>query len=156
VVAALSAGAFAQTQQPAPAQPGHPHMMMRGDHADRGRMMQERMARRHADLKAKLQITPAQEAAWNAWTQSIRPAANRPQRPNFVEMARLTTPQRIDRMRELRAQRIAAHDRRADATKAFYGQLSAAQQKVFDEQSFGMSGRGGKRGGHRGGGMHRG
>jgi periplasmic protein CpxP/Spy len=163
LVAVLGAGAFAQTQ-PAPAQPGQPPMMMmmhrgeRADHgADRARMMQERMARRHAEFKAKLQITPAQEAAWNAWTQAMRPAANRPQRPNLVEIARMTTPQRLDKRREMRNARNAEQDRRADATKAFYGQLSAAQQKTFDEQSFGMMGRGG-RGGHRGGhgGMHRG
>ncbi|MBC5763789.1 Spy/CpxP family protein refolding chaperone [Ramlibacter albus] len=156
LAATLAAGAFAQAQ-PMPPQPGQPPMMMRGDHGpDRARMMQERMARRQAELKAKLQITPAQEGAWNAWTQAMRPAANRPQRPNFVEFARMTTPQRIDRMRELRNQRNAEQDRRGEATKAFYSQLSPAQQKVFDEQSFERFGRGGERGGHHGRGMHRG
>ena len=149
LLAGLGFAAFAQPQQPMPMQPGQgqPHMMMHG--GDHGQMMQERMARRLNDLKQQLQITAAQEGAWNNWTQSMRPAANRPQRPNFVEMARMTTPQRIDRMRELRNQRNAEHDRRADATKAFYAQLSAQQQKVFDEQSMGLFGRGG--GGRHGG-----
>ena len=153
LLAGFAFGAVAQTQ-PMPA-PGQPPMMSRGERGgmmDRGRMMQERMARRQAEMKQKLQITPAQEGAWNNWTQTMRPPAARPQRPNFVEFARMTTPQRIDRMREMRNQRNAERDRRGDATKAFYAQLSPQQQKVFDEQSFGMMGRGGKggRGGHRG------
>ena len=148
LLAGLGFAAAAQPQMPMqPGPGGQPHMMMRGD---RGAMMQERMARRLGELKQRLQISAAQDGAWTYWTHAMKPGA-RPQRPNFVEMARMTTPQRIDRMRELRNARNAEHDRRADATKAFYAQLNAAQQKTFDEQSMGFF-RGGK-GGRHGGGM---
>ena len=49
----------------------------------------------------------------------------------------------------MRAQRSAEQDRRGDATKSFYAQLSAPQQKAFDEVSLKFMGRG-HRGGMRG------
>jgi hypothetical protein len=152
LLAGLGAAAFAQAQpQAMPMQPGQPPMMMEHDRMN-PQMMQERMNRRFAALKQQLQVTPAQDAAFNQWQQAMRPTGQRPQRPNFVEFARMTTPQRIDRLRELRAQRNAEQDRRADATKAFYAQLNPQQQKTFDEQSFGFMGRGGRR--HGGGEGH--
>jgi periplasmic protein CpxP/Spy len=150
LLAAAGCAALAQPQtppqpmpMPMPMQPGQPPMMMRGDHGDRRAMMEQHRARRLGELKQKLQISAAQEGAWTNWTNALKPGA-RPQRPNFVEFARMTTPQRIDKMRELRNARNAERDRRGDATKAFYAQLNAQQQKVFDEQSMGMMGRGGK------------
>jgi hypothetical protein len=94
--------------------------------------MEQRMARREARLKTLLQITPAQEGAWNTFTAAMRPPANM-QRPPREDFSKLTTPERIDRMRAMRAQRMAMMDKRADATKTFYAQLSPAQQKAFDE-----------------------
>ena len=53
-------------------------------------------------------------------------------------MDKLPTPQRIDKMRDMRAQRMAAMEanmnKRGDATKALYAALSPEQQKVFDSQ----------------------
>jgi protein CpxP len=50
----------------------------------------------------------------------------------------LTTPQRIDKMKEMRTQRMAdmsaAMDKRGEATKTFYAALTPDQQKVFDAQ----------------------
>jgi hypothetical protein len=66
------------------------------------------------------------------------------------EFAHLSTPERLDRMRALRTQRNAEMDRRADATKAFYAQLTPPQQKAFDEVALKfMRGRHGH-GGHHG------
>ena len=48
------------------------------------------------------------------------------------EMQALTTPQRIDRMTAMKAQRDAAMAKRGDATKTFYVALTPEQQKVFD------------------------
>ena len=66
-------------------------------------------------------------------------------------MDKLTTPQRIDKMRELRSQRMTAMtalmDKRGEATKAFYAALSPDQQKVFDAEHK-------MRGDHHGGGHH--
>jgi periplasmic protein CpxP/Spy len=157
-LALLGAAASAQPAQPAvvapgpapsvmPA-PGH-HPMMR-EHF--GQRMQEHRAHRDAALKQILQITPSQEGAWNTWLAARHPPANmqRPQRDHF---AQLTTPQRLDRMREMRAQRDAQMDRRAEATKAFYAALTPAQQKAFDAlSSRAFAGRGGH---HHGGWEHR-
>ena len=109
--------------------------------------MQERMAQRLGELKQKLAITPAQEGAWTSWTTALKPTGGH-QRPDRAEFERLTTPERIDRMRALRAERNAQMDKRMDATKTFYSVLSAEQKKVFDAESMKFL-RGGK-GGHRG------
>jgi periplasmic protein CpxP/Spy len=113
--------------------------------------MQAHMAKRQAEMKAKLKITPAQEGAWTAFTAAMQPPANmmggRPGHEQRAEMDKLTTPQRIDKMREMRTQRIAAMDKRMDATKTFYAALSPEQQKVFDAEH-------NKRGGRHGGGHH--
>ena len=114
--------------------------------------LQQRRAQREASLKQILQITPAQEGAWDAWIAARRPSDR--QRPDRAEFAQLTTPERIDRMRALRATRIAEMDRRADATKTFYAALTPAQQKAFDALTARRMGHG--FGGHHRGGMHRG
>jgi hypothetical protein len=113
--------------------------------------MEQRMAQHLGELKQKLAITPAQEGAWSAWTAALKPTPH--QRPDRAEFASLTTPERIDRMRALRAQRNAAMDQRMDATKTFYGALSAEQKKVFDAESvrFLASGRHGHGKRHHGG-----
>jgi hypothetical protein len=59
----------------------------------------------------------------------------------------MTTPERLDQIRALRAQRDAEMDKRMDATKSFYSALNAQQKKVFDEQGMRFL-RGGKRGHH--------
>jgi protein CpxP len=154
VLAATGALAFAQTPPagaPAPQQGRaemHAHRGAGMDPAKRAETMQLRMERRLAALKLKLQISAAQEGAWNAWTTAMKPAQR--QRPDHSEFERMTTPERIDRMKQMRTQRAAEADRRGDATKTFYAALSADQKKVFDDVSTHM-GRG--RGGHGGGGM---
>ena len=148
-VAGLSAGA----QTPPPAGPGPGAMMQPGNPGMMREHMQQRRAQRLAALKQILQIAPAQEGAWNAWTGSMQPS-NR-QRPNRAELAQLATPERIDRMRALRAERLAEMDRRGDATKTFYAALTPPQQKAFDALSAQRMGRG-MGGGHGGWGHHHG
>jgi protein CpxP len=67
-------------------------------------------------------------------------------------MQKLTTPERIDRMRTLRTERQASMDKRGDAVKTFYAALNAEQKKTFDSRPMmqGRDGHGGKHGGHRG------
>ena len=161
LLATLGLGAVAQTS-PAPATvaPARSEAQAhRGPGVDRAQFQQrreQRMAQRLARFKQKLAITPAQEGAWTQWTSALKPQ-QRLQRPNRIELARMNTPERIDRMRALRAERMARMDQRADATKAFYGALSAEQKKVFDESGVGLRGfGGGKRGGHHGHRGHRG
>ncbi len=100
--------------------------------------MQALLERRHAALKSQLKITAEQEAAWRTYTEAFKPGAamaNHP-RPDPVEMAKLTTPERLDKMQALRAQRMgdmsAAMEQHTQATKALYAALTPEQQKLFD------------------------
>ena len=74
-----------------------------------------------------------------------------------AEFDKLTTPERIDNMREMRAQRMtavnAAMEKRGEATKAFYAALSAEQQKVLDAETLMMGRHAGRH--HHDGGMQR-
>jgi hypothetical protein len=142
LLAALGLSAVAQTAAPAVPAPGAnastANRESRGpaDPAkaqERHARMQERMNQRLAEFKQKLQLTQAQEAAWTSYTAALKPAQfNRPDR---AELAKLSTPERIDRMRAARANRMAEMDRRGEATKTFYAALTAEQKKVFDAES---------------------
>lgn len=143
VLAALGLAAAAQTPPgPPPGGPGRQERMERHDPARMQQFMQQRHAQKMARFKETLQITPAQEGAWAAWTASMQPPANW-KRPDRAEFERLTTPERIDRMRVMRTERMAVMDKRAEATKAFYATLNPIQKRVFDLET--------ARRGHRGG-----
>lgn len=94
------------------------------------------MARRQAELKAQLKLTAAQEGAWTTYVAAMTPPA-KPlgQRLNRADLEKLTTPERIEKMRALHAQRDAERDQRAEATKVFYAALTPEQQKVFDTET---------------------
>jgi protein CpxP len=156
LLAAAGFAAFAQS-------PGMGMM----DHDGGGRMghmgrmdpakMEQMMAKRAADLKAKLKITPAQEGAWTAFTTAMKPDMGQmaKHQADRAGMEKLSTPERIDKMRTLRAQHMtemnAAMDKRDDAVKTFYATLSADQKKVFDTEHNRMGGRhGGDHGMHKG------
>lgn len=149
---ALLAGAgFAAVAQGTPPAAGQPPAAQ-GEHGKRfdAAKFREHMAKRQAELKAKLQITPAQEGAWSTWTAALQPPANRPARPDRAELAKLTTPERIDRMQAMHAERSARMQQRGNATKTFYAQLSAEQKKVFDAETARGHGRHGGFRHHRG------
>ncbi len=140
LIAACGFSALAQTTPaatPAPgaSQPGAQRGMMHRDQMDPAKM-QERMAKRQAELKDKLKITAAQEGAWTSFTTAMKPPADMGKRRADMraEMEKLSTPERIDKMKALRSQRDAEMDKRADAVKTFYAVLSPDQKKVFDAQ----------------------
>lgn len=119
-----------------PGGPGGEHgSMMRHGPMDPAKM-QAMVAKRLAALKEQLKITAAQEGAWSAFTSTLQPSADLHKRRMEMraELDKLSTPERIDKMRTLRTQRDAEMDKRADATKSFYAALSPEQQKVFDAQ----------------------
>lgn len=161
LLAALALPALAQNApQPAAGENSAPTAQQRQplDPARMREQMQQRMEKRHArhlaDLKASLQLTPAQEGAWADFTKAMQP----PSRPTPMDrqaLAQLSTPERIDRMRTLRAERAAEADRHGEATKAFYATLTPAQQKTFDQQTLRQHRHGGPRDG-KGGGHHHG
>lgn len=122
--------------------------------AERQKLMQERMTERHARhmerLKADLKITAEQEAAWKAFVVRTEPTPRKtPAAPQ--DWSKLTTPQRLEAMQALHAERSAEMTKRIDATKSFYAQLTPEQQKAFDARGTGMH-RAGYQGEHRMGG----
>jgi len=144
VLATVGVGAYSQAPGPGPGAgmmgPGGPMHEGMG-HPGMGRVdpatIQARMEKRQAALKAELKLTPAQEGAWTAFTAALKPPAGLlGKRPDFAELAKLPTPERIDKMKALHAQREsemnAVMDKRGEATKVFYAALSPEQQKVFD------------------------
>ena len=127
-----------------------------GPHAEKMQQhMADRLAKREADLKAALKLTAEQETAWTQFTSAVKPPAmDSKNRPSREELAKLTTPQRMDKMQALKAERDAHMAQRIAATKAFYAALTPEQQKVFDEQTRQMGGHGDR--GHGGHGKHHG
>lgn len=94
-------------------------------------------AQRMAALKEKLQLAPEQEAAWNAFAAAQQPMGQPGMNRQAMraEMDKLNTAERIERMQALSAARHAHMTARAEAIKAFYGQLTPEQQKVFDAEA---------------------
>jgi hypothetical protein len=90
-----------------------------------------------AELKEKLKLTPEQEAAWSAFTRTSQPGMRLmggDRKAMRDEFEKLSTPQRLDKMLAMPETRRARMAERAEATKAFYAQLSPEQQSVFDAE----------------------
>ena len=120
--ALLVAGAMTALASPAQSQ------------ADSGYFLQ----RLHSDL----QLSASQEAAWNAYQQSLRidPQDYGRQRDAQAKMSSLTGPQRMDLAVSMAEQNLDGMRRRGDALKAFYATLSPEQQKIFDRDTLPSSG----------------
>ena len=158
---------YAQAQTAATAAPmpmagaSSPHMHGTNRDHERGTRghwdsakMDAMVAKHMADLKTKLKITTSQESAWTAFTAAMKPPARLDAaRPDRAAMEKLTTPERIDKMRAQRAQRMtdmqAQMTKREDATKTFYAALDTVQQKTFDAEHSKMMHRWGDRKGKR-------
>lgn len=116
--------------------------------------MQEMVAQRQADLKAKLKLSAIQDGAWASYAAALQPPTGmgtriRPENRKKMhdEMGKLTTPERIDRMNTMQAQRDTEITKRLDATKSFYAALNPEQQKIFDASTL-RHGPAGRHGGH--------
>lgn len=138
VALALSATGLAAFAQPAPGPQGGPGMHMHGPMAERHERMQ---GRRLDELKGRLQLTAAQEGAWTTYMNALqaRPAHAAQHEQQHQDLMTLSTPERIERMKSLRAQHQgemnAFMDRRGEATKTFYAALTPEQKKVFDAET---------------------
>jgi hypothetical protein len=150
LLASMAFAATAQTSAPAAAdaaapQAGTPRMEQRsGDPAKRFEQMQQRRAQHLAALKEKLKLDASQESAWSGFSAAQQPAARSMQRPSREELAKMTTPQRLDLMEQRRADRSAAFAKRADATRSFYAALKPEQQKTFDAETLRFGPHGGR------------
>ena len=148
VAGSLAAFGLGASAQMGPAMGGHEGMfgMHHGQNASPERM-QARVTKHLAELKNKLHIGASQEPAWAAFTAAMKPPAGMPMAmPDRAELDKLTTPERIDKMRQLRTQHQEAMkplmDQRDEAIKTFYTTLDAAQKKTFDAEHAHMMRRG--------------
>ena len=120
--------AFAQVAAPSGPVGMHPPMV-RMDPAKRQAAMQKRAE----ELKAQLRLEPGQDGAWTTFIEALKAPDDRiARRPDREEFARLTTPERLERMRAMRIQHIALMDQREAATRIFYAGLMPEQKIVFD------------------------
>ncbi len=115
---------------------------MEGRHAK----MAEHMAKHLTDLHEKLKLTPAQEPAWLAFSKAVTPPAGGA-RPDRNAMAKLTAPERAEKILARMKEHTARMESNLAALKTFYATLTPAQKTVFDENAMH-----GLRGAHR---MHR-
>ena len=137
--ASLLAQAQTASSPPQPtAQAGHG--MHQGPHEGMHERMQARQAKHLQELKAKLQLAPTQEAAWAGFTGVLQTRPTHTPPPGASQdLAQLNTPERLERMKAMRAEHHAARnafmDRRDQATRAMYAALTPEQQKVFDAET---------------------
>jgi protein CpxP len=138
LAAILATSTLAVLAQPAGGPPPEGQPGMHQNEPDRRAHRQERMkahmAKRAAELKADLKLTPEQEGSWNAYLAAMKPSAP-PALPKREDIAKLSTPERLDKMREMRQQRDAEFDKRDAATRSFYAGLNPEQQKTFDART---------------------
>jgi len=139
-ISVLLAGSALAAVAPAQAQPMMGEM---GVHHDEGRMhdrMSKQWDKRQVELKTKLHLAPSQEPAWNAFVQGMKMPAKPLMQPMDREaLAKLSTPERMEKMNALHEANLAAMQahikQRSEATRTFYNQLSVEQQKVFDAET---------------------
>jgi periplasmic protein CpxP/Spy len=103
------------------------------DNGPRAERMQKKMGQHQQQLKAALKLTGEQETAWKDYSASLQGQKNAKPQLDRAEWAKLTTPERMDKMMALRTEREAHMRQRMDATKAFYATLTPQQQQVFDQ-----------------------
>lgn len=95
--------------------------------------MGDYMAKRQAALHDKLKLSAEQEAAWKTYIEKTQAAW--PQNwPNWNEMRKLSTPERMDKMLATMKEREKHMEARVAAIKEFYDILAPEQRKLFDEQ----------------------
>ena len=129
-------GSLAQTASPPAADETRCAQSRHSDapHHRRGSHASERGAQHLVNLKAGLALEPQQESAWQSFAASL---GAEPMRRDISrdEMAKLSTPERLDKLQTMRKQREARVGQIADATRDFYKQLKPEQQAKFDEST---------------------
>lgn len=93
-------------------------------------------------LRDILQLRADQEPALQAFVTASAPPEKPPEMPDPEAIAKMTTPERLDWMSARMAEHQAMFQKRADAVKKFYAQLSPAQKKAFEAAHLGEMGMG--------------
>ena len=140
VISVCLAGAAMAAVVPVQAQPMMGDMGMRHDQARMHERMTQHWEQRQANLKAKLHLSAAQEPAWATFMQSMNPLTKSlEQTIDRDALAKLKTPERMEKMNAAHEANLATMQthmkQRTEATRAFYNQLNAEQQKVFDAET---------------------
>ena len=88
-----------------------------------------------AQLKNVLKINAGQESVWNgfvtAYTQNFNPSRN----PSAAQFNAMKTPQRIEFLKNLRAEENAFLTKSYDASLALCNELDDGQKQMFDEMT---------------------
>lgn len=92
----------------------------------------EHMEKHHKKLHAALKLTPEQEDAWKKMLDAEQPMA-KADAMKTEDWAKLTTPERADRMLERMKERQSRQAEHVAALKTFYAVLSPEQKKTFDD-----------------------
>jgi protein CpxP len=100
----------------------------------------ERQAKHQVELHTKLKLTEAQEPAWKTFTAATAPGAI-PAMPDRQSMAKMTAPERMEKMLDLSKQRQAKMESHLAALKTFYAALTPDQQKIVDASHARMHGK---------------
>ena len=105
---------------------------------DSGRMEQMREQHQQA-LHDKLKLSASQEAAWQTFVaagKELRPK----KRPDPLDFAGLTAPQRMEKMLDRMHDREARMTKMLGALKTFYAVLTPQQQRILDDSMPRMGG----------------
>ena len=89
------------------------------------------------ELRDALHLTAAQQAAWRDFAAASAPDAEREARERSAEemLPKLPAPRRVDLSIAVAKSDLESLERRGAALKAFYAQLTPAQQAIFDRET---------------------
>ena len=155
LTAGLSINALAQNQGvpnpqgPASAQGKPPHLSEQKKSQMQARRAENR-AKRLQELKVFLQLQDNQDAAWSSFYAVMQKPMVKAERLKPEELEKLSTPERIDKMMAVKAERDSQMNQRMSAIKTFHASLNTQQQKVFDTHALAAMKRLGMNQEHRG------
>jgi len=112
------------------AQPGARHAQMQAK-------MAEMMAKRQQKLHDLLKLTAAQEPAWTAYVAAIKPAAPAQPHGDRAAFAAMSAPDRLSKMIDMSKQHESMMEAHLAALNTFYGQLTADQKTIFNDNTMG-------------------
>lgn len=113
--------------------------------------MEQRMKERADALKAELNLQAGQQAAWETFQAGMAPSqahAKGQGRQHREGLKNMSTPERLDWMKAMKAKRDARMAQREQSIRDFYAQLDEGQQKIFDAQFWMRPGRSDHHGKH--------
>lgn len=111
--------------------PGGMHRPVKPDSEHGARFLAARLDSLHAALRIK----PEQEPAWQKWAATVKAAPQnwKEKHPNTPTLAKMTVPERLEKMVDFAKERLARLEERLAETKAFYDVLTPEQQQTFNK-----------------------